>query len=340
MIYEYWKTKLNGYCANVYNRMSERFSSSIYSVDVQGLSPEECRKVYTYLIQDHPELFSLSSTVSVSATVTFSGRKLVLSAKSIYDGREYIQRKNCLENSVGELKRKISPAADDLQKELAIADYVTDKVDYAIDVSRNQDASSVLYAGNAQCSGVAQAVKYLCDNVGLRCIRVNGEGGNNSAFGSHSWNIVYIGGTPYHLDLTFCLSANKRGVRPYKYPFFNLTDSQMAATHKWDANLTPVCDREFIKPARIAADVTPVASAYANSRNAVVCGSLYEFREKFSAELDKPHGNFTFLSKIRADSDSELMKIVSDASRKCFAQKGVKFSLKISISGGLVTLEW
>lgn len=341
MVYEYWKTKLNGEALNLYRDMLTEFGAGGERVHARNLSPEEIREVYLYLKNDHPELFQL--TCSPQLFSDGRGGEYIFVSQSIYSRGEIAKRRSVLENKVTELKNRLPRGASDFEKELAVAELIIDTVDYRIDNRHGQDASSVLFAGKAQCSGIAHSVKYLCDNLAVNCITLVGTGRAAQINGSHSWNIVYIGGAPYHLDLTFNIGANKRGVKPYRYPYFNLTDRQVSSSHGWDAGTVPACAKEFKQPAVTGGgvpDITPNSNAYRNSSGAVIISSLYDFRRSFLTELDKPHNEFTFLSQIKCDDDDELMNILSQACRQCFSQKGKRYPVNIAISDKLVTLSW
>ena len=55
-----------------------------------------------------------------------------------------------------------------------------------------------------QCEGIAKSVKVLCDALGIWCmIAVCGNNPEKGIKYRHTWNIVKIGGTYYHLDATF-----------------------------------------------------------------------------------------------------------------------------------------
>lgn len=340
MIYEYWKTKLNARERQFYDGLLASFSSGRDSTAVKGLSNEEIQRTYAYFKCDHPEMFFISN-VPMLARRSFSEISFV--SKSIYSSFELGKRERALSEAVAEVESMLPYGADEARKEFAVTEYIVDRVQYAIDNTKNQDASSVLYAGKAQCSGIACAVKYLLDNLGVRCLTVMGEIRTDKAAGPHSWNIVYIDGVPYHLDVTSIVGSNKRGNKPYRFTHFNLSDRQLT-THVWDKSATPECGKEFSAPDSIKSDqsakISLYGSAYENSGSALIISSLYEFRRKFSEELEKTHNEFSFMSKIKCDDDNELMKIISDACRQCFNQKKVSYATRINISGGMVTLIW
>ena len=65
----------------------------------------------------------------------------------------------------------------------------------------NQNAGTCLVQNKAQCSGIARAIKYLCDYIGLWCIVITGDIDDKATHtvGPHAWNIVRIDGKYYHL---------------------------------------------------------------------------------------------------------------------------------------------
>ena len=339
MIFEYWKTKLSARERQFYDDLYSAFLSGRNSAVVRGLSSQEITRVYSYFKYDHPELFFISNMPMMSRRIF----ETTFISRSIYPPSEVRRRESALKEAVAEVQAMLPYGADECQKEFAVTEYIVDRVQYAINNVKNQDASSVLYAGKAQCSGISCAVKFLLDNLGVKCICVEGDLRTETGGGPHTWNIVYIGGIPYHLDVTSIIGSNQMGVKPYRFTHFNLTDKQVAS-HSWDRASAPRCDINFVPPQSIksnpSATITLTGSAYENSGNALIISSLYDFRRKFFEELNKPHGEFTFLSKIKCDDDNELMKIISSASRQCFNQKGVSYSMRISVSAGVVTLTW
>ncbi len=54
---------------------------------------------------------------------------------------------------------------------------------------------------NVVCEGYSKAFQYLCDLSGLECITVTGYMGTSS-LGGHMWNVVYLDGVNYLVDVT------------------------------------------------------------------------------------------------------------------------------------------
>ena len=64
--------------------------------------------------------------------------------------------------------------------------------------------------GVGVCEGIAKSVKILCDALGIWCmIALCGNNPEKGIKYRHTWNIVKIGKTCYHLDATFDNSLGK-----------------------------------------------------------------------------------------------------------------------------------
>ncbi|MCD7733285.1 MAG: hypothetical protein LUH56_07600 [Oscillospiraceae bacterium] len=57
-------------------------------------------------------------------------------------------------------------------------------------------------ATNVVCEGYSKAFQYLCDLAGLECITVTGTMSGGTGAGEHMWNVVYLDGVNYLVDVT------------------------------------------------------------------------------------------------------------------------------------------
>ena len=109
--------------------------------------------------------------------------------------------------------------------------------------------SDRLGQGVGVCEGIAKAVKVLLDALGVWCvIAICGNNPEKGIKYRHTWNIVKIGGTYYHLDATFDNTLGKdRETSEIRYDYFNLDDSQIFRDHEpsYCAALTAVIMSTF-----------------------------------------------------------------------------------------------
>lgn len=100
---------------------------------------------------------------------------------------------------------KLARAAKDLsewEKEKYIHDFICDNVTYdKLKKAYSHEIIGPLGHGVGVCEGIAKSVKVLCDALGIWCmIAVCGNNPEKGIKYRHTWNIVKIGGTYYHLE--------------------------------------------------------------------------------------------------------------------------------------------
>ena len=129
----------------------------------------------------------------------------------------------------------ISMDMDIFQKEKAIHDYIILNVAYDESKTYNS-AYDALVRNTTVCKGYSLLAQKLFDKAGIASVIVNSEEME------HSWNMVYIEGNWYHLDITWDDPVpDKKGRIIYSY--YNLTDREMLnhpkRNHTWDHDKYP-----------------------------------------------------------------------------------------------------
>lgn len=125
-------------------------------------------------------------------------------------------------------------------------DYMVESIDYMDDVSKvnnlkNLEARTVtgpLLSHLGVCAGYAKAFKLVCDQLGIGCFYLRGKGFGNGAWGNHGWNVVYLEGAFYHVDVTFERGRyESTGKNDHRY--FLRGDAAMDDDHRWDRQRFP-----------------------------------------------------------------------------------------------------
>lgn len=125
-------------------------------------------------------------------------------------------------------------------------DYMVESIDYMDDVSKinnlkNLEARTVtgpLLSHLGVCAGYAKAFKLVCDQLDIGCFYVQGKGDGVGGWGNHGWNVVYLNGAFYHLDVTFERGWYESTGRN-QHRFFLRGDEVMAKDHQWDRQRFP-----------------------------------------------------------------------------------------------------
>ena len=131
----------------------------------------------------------------------------------------------------------IQPNMTDLEKELAIHDYIADNCVYLDETrdARASDARGFFLAGACQCSGYVDAFRLLGRLAGLEVEMIGGPTTRDTAGSKgHAWNLVRLDGLWYVVDVTW--DDLEGGVTR---AYFNLPASALADSRNWDQSCCP-----------------------------------------------------------------------------------------------------
>lgn len=132
----------------------------------------------------------------------------------------------------------------DLQKVRRIHDFLATNCTY--DDNKHEAAYRIdgaILDGLPVCNGFALTFKYMCDRVEVPCLWVLGDVKGSTS--RHAWNIVWVGGKPYHVDVTFDagMAAGKSTIR---YDYFLLSDAEIRVDRAMDPTVPqPPCRMSY-----------------------------------------------------------------------------------------------
>lgn len=171
----------------------------------------------------------------------------ILSLEPVYDcdAEEYAKKYAICQEKAAELLAGIegNEALSDVDKALLLHDRIALITQYDHDGAQSGEIPpdsftmyGVLGKGLAVCQGYAETYKYLLDRIGIENEMCTSEALN------HAWNILYIDGVPYHVDITWDDSS---GSRVYHYCFLISTDALYANGHEADDYNTAPSDTRY-----------------------------------------------------------------------------------------------
>ncbi|WP_308637652.1 transglutaminase domain-containing protein [Paenibacillus silvisoli] len=141
----------------------------------------------------------------------------------------------------------IAPGMTEVERELAIHDYILLQTAYDYDNYMNDTVPAesytvygVLFNGIAVCQGYAGAADLLLSMAGIESHIVVGTADG----GSHAWNKVKIGGQYYNLDVTWDDPVPDAEGR-LTYGYFNVTDEELRRDHAWSDKLPAATAQTF-----------------------------------------------------------------------------------------------
>ncbi len=160
----------------------------------------------------------------------------------------------------------IEPAKNDREKARAIFRWITENIDYNVEVffkggSGATNSEDVLKSRKSVCYGYSDLFLSLAREAGLEAVRISGygkgygyqPGKNVSGPANHAWNAVKINGSWYLMDSTWgagYVSGDGKYVRKFDDHFFMTPPSQFIYSHfpedaQWQLLDQPVSKQEF-----------------------------------------------------------------------------------------------
>ena len=171
-------------------------SGAEITVSEYGFSVEDIIRLVGGLKNDHPELYF----VNKSFYCTWSGMDVASFVVTYNTSLSSNKFKQSTEDALSVIK----PGMSDLEKAIALHDYLTVNCEY--DKDRLDDktipyisytAYGVLVEHIAVCQGYALAYKYLLNQAGIDCYMVESD------FMNHAWNLIVLDGEFYQVDVTW-----------------------------------------------------------------------------------------------------------------------------------------
>lgn len=183
-----------------------------------AVNAESLAKVFEAVYNDHPEIFWLDTAYQYGY---YSSGKVATVILGFNETAEDI------ETALAQFTEAAQPiiqgalAYDNaLDRERYIHDALNERTEYDENSPLNQSAYSALVNGVSVCAGYSRAFQYLMQQVGIPCYYCVGY-----ANGEHAWNIVYIDGVYYPVDVSW----DDGSANPYQY--FNLPEEEFNLTH-------------------------------------------------------------------------------------------------------------
>ncbi len=125
----------------------------------------------------------------------------------------------------------ISTDASDFDKALYVFETLIENVDYDPESQENQNILSVFLYQSTVCQGYADSAWYLLDKLGIKSTVITGTANGES----HAWNLVYLDGAYYYMDVTWgnskYLDGNNDTAKRVNYAYFAMTTEEISQNH-------------------------------------------------------------------------------------------------------------
>lgn len=247
-----------------YNQLNKK-EQEVYKVFYQGLqehkdlipvpvkadvSEEMINRIFCAITDDNPLIYYMNQSVISMAQDQYGN--IAICPQYFFSEDKIKEYNKKIQDTVNKLAVKLKlTEGTELEKVQKVHDYICENIAYDFDGTDKSDPAKVIVSHNiigvfahheAQCEGIAKAVKVLLNAVDVKCIVVSGRATTDEGRTSeHAWNMVNIDGEPYHMDVTWDVAASSKGEIAYDY--FNVTDVQITRNHKIEGRV-PACTSE------------------------------------------------------------------------------------------------
>ncbi|MBR5636599.1 MAG: hypothetical protein IKW81_06690 [Pseudobutyrivibrio sp.] len=200
-------------------------------VTVSTKSSDVLQKAYEAVMADYGDLFWISGYKYNTYT---SDNKII----SVEFWPKYTMSKEqrdvykvSVDEVVNDWLSGISSSASDFDKALYVFETLIENVDYDPDSVENQNILSVFLYKKTVCQGYADAAWYLLDKLGVKSTVITGTANGES----HAWNLVYLDGAYYYMDVTWgnskYLNGENSTAKRVNYAYFAMTTEEISQNH-------------------------------------------------------------------------------------------------------------
>ena len=237
------------------------------------VSGEALYNIFFQLRLDHPEIFWATG---FKYRYYENSGNLIFLPEYLFEKAKIREHQKAMASRVEKLVRP-AKSMSELEKEKYVHDFICQNVRYdKLKKSYSHEIIGPLGQGVGVCEGIAKSVKVLLDALGVwNVIAICGNNPEKGIKYRHTWNIVKIGGTYYHLDATF---DNSLGDEEIRYDYFNLDDKNIFRDHEPLIAPAPSCTdggHFYYKEKKLS--FTKVEDVYKRSLQAAKKGKTLDF---------------------------------------------------------------
>lgn len=249
---KYYYNQLTDFEKKVYlliAKNTEAFDDKMFIIKDKDIEYEDVsihvNKANEFYRLDNPEVFYLKNKLEIATYESNIYSVIEIQISYLCSKEESIIMKSELEDVVQDIiDNNISDLMTDYEKEKVIYDYILNNVIYfKYDDKENipdiqHSSYGALIQGSAVCDGFSKAFKMIMDEINVATILINGE-----TTDLHAWNIIFLDGDAYHIDVTSGKQEVNENEYIINYVYFNLTDQEIEETHEiLNKESLPVCD--------------------------------------------------------------------------------------------------
>lgn len=225
----------------LYHKIVRHENDFIISIDYNKLNADVLDKVFGRL-HEKPEVFDFYSQVKFN-TLKSKNNKYRLNTSIKYDISK--QDKEKVDDYIRKwVKDNIFEGMTEEEKVRAIHDYMVREYHYnygdkdeKINGYPVYSSAALIFGKGGVCQSYSILFYKMAVEAGLKTKFIEGKTYGEENEG-HAWNMVFIGGNWYHIDVTWDDPINGEPSTIY-YDYYLKSDEDMGRTHSWDRKKYP-----------------------------------------------------------------------------------------------------
>lgn len=220
----------------IYDEIKQGLIDHAESIDISPVTEDGLTRIYDLIWSDCPELF----WVDFSGQVSYQHQNgVVVTFRPAYlmDRATRNEMEPRLESAAVTILAGVPHEEGDYGAVRYLHNTIIETTDYDETAPNAHNLTGVLLDGRAVCEGYTKAFQYLCGRLGIPTITVRGNAtGDDGIAVSHSWNMVWLEGDYYHIDLTWDDPVYEGGSGTgINYTYLNVTEAEILRTHSYDS---------------------------------------------------------------------------------------------------------
>ena len=230
---------------SAYEKVFDAAKSYTAQIDLSKLNikASDFEKAYWAFDYDNPQFLMLGNGYSYSYYVSTGYLK---SATILYSRTrsEIAPIEITFETIVNRVISNAKTQLTDYGKLKYIHDWIVNNTDYTLNgPAYKSEADGAVVYGKALCEGYSKTFMYMAQKLGFDCICVVGKA-NGVA---HMWNMVKLGGSWYHVDVTFDDPIMSDGSKALYHDHFLIGTYEINKTHTIDNPIgVPSAPRSYV----------------------------------------------------------------------------------------------
>lgn len=227
----------NKYCYSKLNNAQKKAYALLFkaaaehggtiNLEKQGISinQTELEKAYWAFDYDNPQFYWLGNGYSYG--VYSDGTTATIEIDYSRTKNEAAAIKDEFDAAAEKIISKALQKEDEFERVRVLHDELINMTKYTLSGGAYiSEADGPLVYGKALCEGYSKAFMYLCQSIGVPCICVIGTSGEG-----HMWNMAYIDGDWYHVDVTWDDPLSNTGEDVLRDDYFCVSTDTITEDH-------------------------------------------------------------------------------------------------------------